>query len=254
MNRGNARPIESIQWQPQERLGQLSMDAQLRPWLIGKGLLTLRLREACGARFALRLVDQWTGLLSASHKAALRTEDNAGLFRDVEMCRGDSVWVFGQTIVPDSTLCVHPWLAELGDSALGETLADLSGVERSPYEYAWLPTEEAVTARAPMVRNSDRLGRSGGAHKAGEEQDGQDVREGLDEGHRHLAHDRDAEDELHEQTQLDEKQLELRAALKIEVGALAVALAKEKLLLSRLALIPRQLQRRESKKGVPALV
>jgi len=148
MTRGSARPIESIQWQPQERLGQLSMDAQLRPWLIGKGLLTLRLREACGERFALRLVDLWTGLLSASHKAALRTEDNAGLFRDVEICCGHSVWVFEQTIVPDSSLCLHPWLAELGDSGLGETLADLSSVERGPYEYAWLPTEEAVVARA----------------------------------------------------------------------------------------------------------
>ena len=124
------------------------MDAQLRPWLIGKGLLTLRLKEACGERFALRLVDQWSGLLSASHKAALRMEDNAGLFRDVEMCCGDFVWVFGQTIIPDTTLCAHPWLAELGDSALGETLNELSGVERSSYEYAWLPTEEAVTGRA----------------------------------------------------------------------------------------------------------
>src|SRR5271155_4320923 len=148
MNRGNARPIESIQWQPQERLGQLSMDPQLRPWLIGKVLLTLRLRQACGARFVLRLVDQWSGLLSASHKAALRTEDNAGLFRDVEICCGDYVWVFGQTIIPDSTLCAHSWLAELGDAALGETLADLSGVERGPYEYAWLPASDPVTARA----------------------------------------------------------------------------------------------------------
>lgn len=148
MTRGSVRTIESIQWQPQERLGQLSMDAQLRPWLIGKGLLTLRLKESCGDRFALRLVDQWTGLLSPSHKAALRTEDSAGLFRDVEMSCGDIVWVFGQTIVPDSTLSVHPWLAELGDSALGETLNELSGVERSPYEYAWLPTSEPVTARA----------------------------------------------------------------------------------------------------------
>src|ERR1700691_86986 len=121
------------------------MDAQWRLWLIGKGRLTLRLREACGARFALRLVDQWSGLLSASHKAALRTADSAGLFGDVDMYCGGHVWVFGQTIIPDSTLCVHPWLAELGDSALGETLADLSGVERSPYEYAWRPTEEAGT-------------------------------------------------------------------------------------------------------------
>jgi chorismate--pyruvate lyase len=129
------------------------MDAQLRPWLIGSGLLTQRLRTACGERFALRLVDQWTGLLSGSHRSVLRTEDDAGLFRDVEMWCGDSVWVFGQTVVPDSTLILHPWLAELGDSALGETLSALSGVERSSYEYAWLPTEEAVTARA--LRNAE---------------------------------------------------------------------------------------------------
>jgi chorismate--pyruvate lyase len=148
MTRGSARPIESIQWQPAERLGQLSMDAHLRPWLIGNGLLTERLRAVCGERFVLRLVDQWTGLLGASHKAALRTEDRAGLFRDIEMCCGENVWVFGQTIVPDSTLSLHPWLAELGDSALGETLKGLSGVERRSYEYAWLPIEEAVTERA----------------------------------------------------------------------------------------------------------
>ncbi len=140
--------LNSVQWLPAERLGQLCMDAQVRPWLIGKGLLTLRLKAVCHERFALRLVDQWTGLLSAAHRAALRVADNAGLFRDVEMCCGEKVWVFAQTVIPDSTLCAHPWLAELGDSALGETLSELSGVERSAYEYAWLPVQEAVTARA----------------------------------------------------------------------------------------------------------
>jgi len=143
-----ARAVDSIQWLPAERLGQLSMDAQVRPWLIGKGLLSLRMKAVCGGHFALKLVDQWTGLLSAAHKSALRTADNAGLFRDVEMSRDGTVWVFAQTIMPDSTLCAHPWLAELGDSALGETLSDLSGIERSSYEYAWLPVEQAVTARA----------------------------------------------------------------------------------------------------------
>ena len=148
MTLGITRTVESIQWLPAERLGQLTVDAHVRPWLIGKGLLTLRLKEACGERFALRLVDQWTGLLTAAHKSALRVPDNAGLFRDVEMCCGEQVWVFAQTIMPDSTLCAHPWLAELGETALGETLSDLSGLERSSYEYAWLPAEEPVTARA----------------------------------------------------------------------------------------------------------
>lgn len=148
MTPGKARPIDAIQWLPAERLGQLAVDAQVRSWLIGKGLLTLRMQASCGERYSLRLVDLWTGLLSPAHKAALRSADNAGLFRDVEVCCGKQVWVFEQTIMPDSTLCAHPWLAELGDSALGETLSDLSGVERSSYEYAWLPVEEAVTAHA----------------------------------------------------------------------------------------------------------
>src|SRR3984957_16211956 len=142
------RAVDSIQWLPAERLGQLTMDAQVRPWLIGKGLLSLRMKAVCGERFSLRLGDQWTGLLSAAQKSALRTPDSAALFRDVEMCNRDAVWVFAQTIMPDSTLCAHPWLAELGETALGETLGDLSGIERSSYEYAWLPVEEPVTARA----------------------------------------------------------------------------------------------------------
>ncbi len=128
------RAVDTVQWHPAERLGQLTVDQQLRPWLIGKGLLTLRMKAVCGARFALRLVDLWSGLLSAAHKSALRSPDNAGLFRDVELCCGEQVWVFAQTLMPDSTLCAHPWLAELGAAALGETLGGLSSVESSSYE------------------------------------------------------------------------------------------------------------------------
>lgn len=147
-NPNKSRSIASVQWQPAERLGQLAVDGHLRPWMIGKGLLTERLRAACGERFALRVADCWTAVLSATHRAALRVEDNAGLYRAVEMFCGDQVWVFGQTVIPDSTLSAHPWLAELGDSALGETLSGLSGVEKSTYEYAWLPAGDDMTSRA----------------------------------------------------------------------------------------------------------
>jgi chorismate--pyruvate lyase len=148
MTHGKTRTVDSIQWLPAERLGQLSIDAQLRPWLIGNGLLTSRMKALCGKRFALRLVGQWPGLLGAAHRAALRSSDNAGFFREVELYCGGQVWAFAQTIMPDSTLSDHLWLAELGDTALCETLGDLSGIERGSYEYAWLPVAEAVTARA----------------------------------------------------------------------------------------------------------
>src|SRR5450755_2071796 len=89
---------ESVQWLPAERLGQLNIDEKLRPWLIGFGMLSERLKAACGDRFSLRLVDQWSGLLSNSHKLALRTNDNAGMFRNVELCSAGQVWVFAQTL------------------------------------------------------------------------------------------------------------------------------------------------------------
>src|SRR4030081_3251086 len=139
MTAGKILTADPVQWLPAERLGQVTVDAHMRPWLIGKGLLTLRMKAACGERFALRLVDQWTGLLNAAHKSALGRADHAGLFSYGEMFCGEHVWVFAQTIMPDSTLCAHPWLAELGDSALGETLSGLSGGGRSSYEYAWPP-------------------------------------------------------------------------------------------------------------------
>jgi len=138
----------TIQWHPAERLGQMNVDSNVRPWLIGKDLVTVRMKAICGERFALRVVDQWSGLLGASHRSALRTADSDALYRDVEMSHGGNTWVFEQAVMPDSTLCAHPWLAELGDSALGETLGDLSGIERSGYEYAWLPAVEPVAARA----------------------------------------------------------------------------------------------------------
>jgi chorismate--pyruvate lyase len=137
------------EWLPAERLGQFEIDAPLRPWLIGKGLLTERLRQACGARFALRLVHQWTGLLDGPLRARLGIADAAGLFREVELCCGEAPWVYAQTVVPDSTLTLYPWLAELGEASLGETLSGLTGIERSAYEYACLPAREALGSRVP---------------------------------------------------------------------------------------------------------
>ena len=63
-------------------------------------------------------------------------------------------------------------------------------------------------------------------------------------------------EELRARVQLGCRIIELRSALKTEVGALAVALAREKLLLNRLALVaqPPRGQRREAKKAVASLV
>jgi len=61
-------------------------------------------------------------------------------------------------------------------------------------------------------------------------------------------------EELRARVQLGCRIIELRSALKTEVGALAVALAREKLLLNRLALIPERPSRRASRKEIASVV
>jgi DNA-binding response OmpR family regulator len=61
-------------------------------------------------------------------------------------------------------------------------------------------------------------------------------------------------EELRARVQLGCRIIELRAALKTEVGALAVALAREKLLLNRLALLPEPAPRQQSRKEIASVV
>ena len=135
-------------WLPAERLGQAKIEPGVRSYMIGKGLLTDRLRDVGGGLFSLRLIGQNTALLDATQRGLLQRNDSAGLVREVKMFWRETLWVYAQSLIPDSTLNAHPWLAELGDAALGETLNGISGVERSSYEYAWLVADHPLTARA----------------------------------------------------------------------------------------------------------
>ena len=39
-----ARSIQSVQWFPAERLGQMNVDPTVRTWLIAKGMLSARVK------------------------------------------------------------------------------------------------------------------------------------------------------------------------------------------------------------------
>jgi chorismate-pyruvate lyase len=148
MMHADAARDESVGWLPAERLGQWRVDARLRPWLIGQGLLSERLRARCGGRFELRQAHMWTGLLPPGERRLLAAGDSAALYREDELRCDGRLCAVTLAIMPDSTLAAHPWLAELGDSSLAETLTGLSGVERSAYEYAWLRAATPLAARA----------------------------------------------------------------------------------------------------------
>ena len=156
LNVSRSRP-EPVEWVPAERLGGHEVDAGLRPWLIGQGLLTQRLREKFRERFECLAADPWTGLLSGEERAFLGSSDRAGLVREERLRIDGRDWVLCRVVLPDSTLTAHPWLAELGESSLPDLLAELSGVTRDPYEYARLAADAPLARAALGERAPDGL-------------------------------------------------------------------------------------------------
>jgi chorismate lyase len=137
----------ALVWMPAERLGGACVEPRLRQWLIGQGLLTARLRGVGGVDFRVRLREQYSGLLDITTREDLGTADSAALFREVSLEVGGAPWVYAQSIIPDSTLSLFPWLAELGDAPLGETISSMAGLTRQPYEFAAMPATHALGVR-----------------------------------------------------------------------------------------------------------
>jgi chorismate--pyruvate lyase len=78
--------------------------------------------------------------------------DTHCLVREIEFCCGDARWIFAQSLFPDSTVRQHPWLAELGSSALGVSLLGRHDVSREPLEYCGLPEGHELAVAAAALR------------------------------------------------------------------------------------------------------
>jgi len=110
----------------------------LMPWLAEPGLLTSRVRAQCGAAARLRLLRLDPLPLDPAVAYRLGVDDVMSLVREVEFTCGARRWVFAQSVFPQSTVQVHPWLRELGDRGLGESLSAVEDVRREPLEYCEL--------------------------------------------------------------------------------------------------------------------
>ena len=107
----------------------------LVPWLAEPGLLTARVRAACGAAARLRLLRLVPAPFDPRVARRLGSDDHACLLREIEFTCGPRRWIFAQSVFPQSTVQHHPWLRELGDKGLGESLNVVEDVRREPLEY-----------------------------------------------------------------------------------------------------------------------
>lgn len=130
------------------RVESLAPPDAARAWLTEEGLLTGRVRQRCGDRTGLRIVEERDDLLSPAEAAVLGVADLSAFVREVELTCDEQAFVFAQTLVPVATLTAQPWLAQLGDTALGPRLASLGGALRDPLEFARLAPGERLFERA----------------------------------------------------------------------------------------------------------
>ena len=126
--------------------------AALEPWLAEPGLLTARVRAACGVATRLHMLRLDPAPLDPHIARRLGVEDATCLLREIEFTCGARRWIFAQTVLPQSSVKHHPWLRELGDRALGESLSAVEDVRREPLEYLELhgrhPLAQAAGADA----------------------------------------------------------------------------------------------------------
>jgi chorismate--pyruvate lyase len=130
--------------------------ALLMPWLAEPGLLTSRVRAQCGASARLRLLRLEPAPLDPAIAHRLGVDDAMCLLREIEFTCGARRWVFAQSVFPESTVRRHPWLRDLGERGLGESLSAVDDVRREPLEYQELRTGHPL-ARAALPESTDAV-------------------------------------------------------------------------------------------------
>lgn len=128
----------------------------LMPWLAEPGLLTSRVRAECGATMRLRLLRLEPAPMDPEIAHRLGVDDVTCLMREIEFTCGPCRWVFARSVLPQSTVRSHPWLRELGERGLGESMSAVEDVRREPLEYLELP------AGHPLARAACPDGPAGG--------------------------------------------------------------------------------------------
>jgi chorismate lyase len=121
---------------------------ELHPWLAEPGLLTARVRRACAGETRFRLLRVVPAPLAAGLAQRMGVADTGCVLREIEFACGDTRWIFAQSVFPDSTVLQHPWLAELGNVALGESLLARPDVSRQPLEYREISVHDELAVAA----------------------------------------------------------------------------------------------------------
>jgi chorismate--pyruvate lyase len=130
----------------------------LEEWLLHQGSLTQQLRLCCGANFNVRLQSQLCSQPLASERRLLAMPPKAlALVREVQLCCGNTVWVFARSIIPIKSLQgAARRLKHLGAKPLGSLLFSDPKATRGLMEFAPLLPGHLLYTKAMATQAFDQ--------------------------------------------------------------------------------------------------
>ncbi len=137
-----------IPWRGAADLADCQVDEILRAWLQDGGSLTRRLRRIGGRQFRLEVLAEGWEQAREEDMRLLSCTSGRVRVRRVRLSAGGSQLVYASTRMPPQTLARHPWLGRLGMKPLGEALANRTDVERTPFEFAEISSQDPLLCEA----------------------------------------------------------------------------------------------------------
>jgi chorismate--pyruvate lyase len=129
MSAQNTQLKQAVNWLSEPAETGAALTPVLHGWLTDPGLLTARLRKLCGDRFQLQVLEE-------------TITQQGDMQRRIVLSCGDQACIYAETQLPASTIDANPWLRDLGNDPLGETLQNRAEVRRDSFEYALLTPEQ----------------------------------------------------------------------------------------------------------------
>ncbi len=140
MSAQNTQLKQAVNWLTEPAESGDGLTPVLHGWLTDPGLLTARLRKLCGDRFQLQVLEE-------------TITQQGDMQRRIVLSCGDQACIYAETQLPASTIDANPWLRDLGNDPLGETLQNRAEVRRDSFEYALL-TPEQLPSQIPVPVNT----------------------------------------------------------------------------------------------------
>ncbi len=122
------------EWVGESSLSRLRPPASLTDWICDRGVLTERLEASLGRPVNVQVLTEQSG--RARRLLASRPVPLEAKTREVILWSGDKPLVHAVSAIPMTLTTRFPWLGDLSDRPLGQTVASHGFHQRIDFEYA----------------------------------------------------------------------------------------------------------------------